>query len=228
MKKLDVRFIWPLLCALLLAASLLGAAAVIHQHSVQTFGAVSGLPDPALAPRPNLFAVNIALEQYADLASVFDSLPPFHWLRQTFPWDEIEPTRGEFYWEKWDPIVAQAAARNKEIIAVLNYSPAWARPSQGGDQRTSPPALSDDFARFASAFATRYGDKIDVYQIWDEPNISLGWGNQPPSAAAYAGLLQKAYTAIHAADPGATVITGALAPTVETGPANISDLVYLQ
>ncbi len=28
-----------------LLAALLGAAAVIHQHSVQTFGAISGLPE---------------------------------------------------------------------------------------------------------------------------------------------------------------------------------------
>jgi hypothetical protein len=67
-----------------------------------------------------------------------------------------------------------------------------------------------------------------AYQIWDEPNLSLGWGDQPPSPAAYAALLQAAYAAIHAADPSATVLAAALAPTLETGPDNLSDLLYLQ
>src|SRR5262249_32649839 len=84
------------------------------------------------------------------------------------------------------------------------------------------------FGAFAGQFAARYGAQIDVYQIWDEPNILLGWGGQPPSPAEYAALLQAAYTAIHAADPTATVIAGALAPTTETGPDNLSDVSYLQ
>jgi O-antigen ligase len=237
------------LSALALAASLLGAAAVIHQHGVQTFGALSGLPDPALAPRPNLLAVNVALEQYdvAALDRALDSLAPqfspripmetaglagFHWLRQTFPWDQIEPARGAFEWAKWDVIVARAASREKGLIAVLNYSPAWARPIQaagGGENiRTAPPGDPNDFAAFASAFAQRYGDVIDVYQIWDEPNLSSGWGGREPSAAGYAALLQAAYAAIHAADPASTVVAAALAPTVEAGPDNFSDLLYLQ
>ena len=212
-----------LFCLSLLAllASLLGAAAVIHQHSVQTFGAISGLPDPSLDPRPNPLAVNVALEQYADLDPVLDSLAGFHWLRQTFPWDEIEPAPGDYQWGKWDKIVERAATHHKEIIAVLNYSPVWAAQPLARDHPT-------DFAAFASAFAARYADRIDIYQIWDEPNLVLGWGDQPPSAAEYAALLQAAYIAIHAADPHATVIAAALAPTVETGLDNISDLLYLQ
>ena len=130
-----MRLILPVACACLLAASLLGLAAVSHQHSVETAGAVSGLPDPSLAPRPNPFAVNIALDQYADPAAILDSLPAFHWLRQTFAWDEIEPAPGVFRWEKWDALVDQATARHKEFIAVLDYTPAWARQ---GAERTAP------------------------------------------------------------------------------------------
>jgi O-antigen ligase len=223
--KRGARFIWPLLCTGLLAASLIGSAAVIDQHQRQTFGALAGLPDADLAPRPNPLAINVALEQYTDREPVYANLTTFHWLRQTFPWDKIEPAPGDFRWEPWDTLVAEAQAHHKEIIAVLKDAPAWAR---DGEAATAPPHAPDDFARFASALAARYTTKISVYQIWDEPNILLGWGEQPPSAAAYAALLQKAYAAIHAADPGATMLTAALAPTTETGPDNISDLLYLQ
>jgi O-antigen ligase len=212
--------------SIILAASLLGSAAVIRQRSVQTFGTVSGLPDPSLAPRPQPLAVNVALEHYPQLDPVLDSLTAFHWLRQTFPWDEIEPTRGEYNWKIWDEIVTRTVSRQKEIIAVLEFSPAWAR--DGDSDRSGPPVSPDDFATFAGLFAQRYADSINVYQIWDEPNLTSGWGDHEPSAAAYAALLQKAYTAIHAADPTATILTAALAPTTETGPKNISDLIYLQ
>ncbi len=222
-----------ILSLLALVASLLGSAAVVRQHGVQSFGAVNGLPDPALDPRPNILAVNVALEQYADLDPVLDSLTAFHWLRQTFPWDEIEPVRGEYHWEKWDTVVERALAHQKEIIAVLNYSPAWARAESPISNlhslsRTIPPTSPTDFAAFASAFAARYADQIDVYQIWDEPNLLSGWGGREPSAAEYAALLQAAHTALHAADPRAIVVAAALAPTVEAGPENLSDLIYLQ
>ncbi len=217
------------LSALLLCVALTGLAAVVHQHSVQTFGAVDGLPDPALDPRPaDLRAINVALEQYdeAGLRRAFDQLAAFGWVRQTFAWDEIEPARGEFDWAQWDQIVAAATARDKKIIAVLNFSPQWARAGQSS--RTAPPDNAADFGNFAGAFAARYTDRIDVYQVWDEPNILSGWGDQPPFAARYAALLQAAHTALHAADPTAILLTAGLAPTVETGPDNISDLIYLQ
>lgn len=214
-------------CALVLALSLLGLAAVGHQHELDTFGVSAGLPDPDLAPRPpSLLGVNVALEQYADPAPAMRHLEPFHWLRQTFAWDQIEPVAGRYYWDEWDRVVTLAAESGHEVIAVLNFSPAWAR--EPTRPRTAPPQSAQHYAAFAAAFARRYGHTIDVYQIWDEPNLQLGWGDQPPSAADYAALLKAAYAAIHTADPSATVLAAGLAPTVETGPDNVSDLLYLQ
>src|SRR3989304_1006602 len=68
---------------------------------------------------------------------------------------------------------------------------------------------------------------MDVDQIWDEPNLESGWSG-PPSAAEYARLLQASYIAIHDADPTATVLLAGLAPTIETGPKNIGDVLYLR
>ncbi len=203
----------------LLLGSLLALAAVVRQHSALTFGAVNGLPDPALDPRPGGLAINVALEQYPDLDPVFNSLTAFQWLRQTFPWDVIAPTQGQYDWAKWDALVEQAVAHDKKIIAVLS--------AQLPITNYQSPPTPSAFATFASAFATRYASAIDVYQIWDEPNLASGWGGQP-SAAEYAALLQAAYTAIHAADPTATVLAAGLAPNTESGPKNYSDLLYLQ
>ncbi len=204
----------PLFALSLIAflASLLGSAAVIHQRGVQTFGAVSGLPDPTLDPRPPLLAINVELEQYdsSGLNRALDNLSAFYWLRQKFDIAQLDDLTEFNQWNTW---TEAASAHNQHFVAVLM-----------GGQPNSP----SEFAGYASEFATRYQDQIDIYQIWDEPNITLGWGGQPPSATAYAVLLQAAYAAIHAADPAATVIAAALAPTSESGPDNISELIYLQ
>ena len=176
--------LWSL-CALALLASLLGAAAVAHQWAAQTFGAVDGLPDPHLDRRPDsIIGANVALEQYSDLEPVFAWLAPFHWLRQTFAWDQIEPAAGQYDWTVSDRIVQAATGHGHSLIAVLNTSPEWARAP--GSDSSAPPVSASDFTNFASAFAARYGADVDVYQIWDEPNILLGWGGQPPFAVGSA------------------------------------------
>lgn len=150
------------------------------------------------------------------------------WVRQSFRWDEIEPTAGEYAWDKWDALV-QAFENDPQLrlVAVLINTPAWARPSSEPDAITSPPEDPAVFARFAAAFAARYSSAIDHYQIWDEPNLNAMWGGRDPRPVEYAALLQAAYSAIHATDPTSTVIAAALAPTVEAGPRNISDWRYL-
>jgi hypothetical protein len=77
------------------------------------------------------------------------------------------------------------------------------------------------FAQFATAAATRYGDRVDRYIIWNEPNIGQWLMPQrsctprfctPVSPHLYRALARAAYFAVHAADPGAQVLIGALAP----------------
>ncbi|RPJ01686.1 MAG: O-antigen ligase family protein, partial [Chloroflexi bacterium] len=91
----------------------------------------------------------------------------------------------------------------------------------------APPASVSEYAAFADAVAARYGESIDFYQIWDEPNIKTHWGNLDPRPAHYAAMLRESYKAIHAADPTASVILAALAPTVEAGPDNLNELKFL-
>jgi O-antigen ligase len=152
-----------------------------------------------------------------------------HWVRQFFAWDDIEPEQGNYDWDKYDDIVEQFRENpDLQLVAVLAYSPEWAY--SRGETDTAPPDDPADFAAFARALAERYGDVIDAYQIWDEPNLENAWGNMPPNPADYLALLSAAYDAIHQGDAhgNAQVIAAALAPTTETGPENISDILYLR
>ncbi len=217
--------------SLLLAAGALlaaaGAAAIFMQRQMRLRGALNGLPAADLPPRPPVLGVNADLTQYSGeaLAENLDLIAStgFIWVRQTFAWSEIEPQPGRFNWAAYDVVVEAADARGLELVAVLESSPSWA-----AAETTAPPDDLNAFTDFATALAARYGNQIDVYQVWDEPNLSSGWGGQPPSPVGYAALLEAAYSAVHAADPDALVLTAGLAPTIETGPDNLNDVLYLR
>jgi O-antigen ligase len=177
--------------------------------------------------------VNAELTQYAaselaeQLALMRDA--QIHWVRQIVRWDQVEPQAGAYQWEQWDRIADSFRQNDElELVVVLTGAPSWARDQQAVDHLTAPPADPAQFAAFAGTFAQRYGDVVDVYQIWDEPNLTDAWGGLEPRPVDYAALLREAYAAIHGADAGATVITAALAPTTETGPDNLSDWLYLR
>lgn len=201
-----------LTCVFTLLASALGLAAVLNQRSVQTFGAQQGLPPAELDARPaNLHGINI------DLADVNETklakLRGFGWLRIAFDLSQTDEN-------SWANAISTATAQDFQIIAVLYQS----HPNSPAPQPPNP----QEFAKLTSQFAKTYSAQIDVYQVWDEPNLYTGWWGRSPSAAEYAAVLQAAYTALKAADPTATVLAAALAPTAEAGPDNLSELIYLQ
>lgn len=156
------------------------------------------------------------------------------WIKQQFPWSEIEPKPGRFWddkynqdsWAKYDRIVALAEKYKLRIIARLDNTPEWAggRPNSGVNY---PPTDPNTFANFVSTFVTHYRGRIQFIQIWNEPNLKGEWGNQV-DAAAYADLLKRAYASAKAADPNIVVLSAPLAQTLEQGDRGLDELTYLQ
>jgi O-antigen ligase len=151
----------------------------------------------------------------------------FRWLRYRFAWDQMEPRRGSYNWEESDRVVEAARQAGISLIAVLDGAPAWARAPEDRGSRFAPPVEVRDYGDWVQAFVERYGDIIDHYQIWNEPNIAPHWGSREVDPAAYARLLRESSIRIRAGDPGAVVLVAALAPNVEPGGANMSDILYL-
>ena len=195
-------------------------------------GVVYGPPPPAMGQGVDPWGVNVALEQYSDqaLSRSLDLLTEagFRWVRQRFSWAEIEPSRGDRQWQRWDRIVDECQRRGLRLIAVLDGSPQWARAPADSANPHAPPRNPADLAAFARAFAARYGTAIDHYQIWDEPNIYPHWGERDPDPAGYLSLLRAARTQIRDVDPGALIVAAGLAPTTEERGRNLSDLLFLR
>ena len=170
----------------------------------------------------------------------------FQWIRQSFPWYDLEiHGKGDFEdrrhepyrsaWDKYDHIVALSEHYNLDIIARLEAPPSWSR--RDGDARGAfgPPDDLNDYSDYIKAVVTRYQGRIQFYQIWNEPNIYPEWGNQLVDPNGYTELLCQAFKIIKTADPQAVVISGAMAPTVELGTwnpgyqgNNMMDVVFLQ
>lgn len=151
------------------------------------------------------------------------------WIVETFPWAYIEPEPGRFDWRHATMVVNQAHQQGLQVIARLDFVPAWARPA-GSSTRYLDEAHYEDYARFAAAFARRYRGRVDHIIVWNEPNLAFEWGERPPDPAAYAGLLRTVYPQIKEANPEAVVLAAGLAPTTEL-PGNeraYNDLLYLQ
>ncbi len=205
--------VWFLLLLVVAAAAWI----VVERHQTRIRGVPRDFPPPVTEADVPTLGVNVALEQYTDqerdavLARLADD--GFVWLRQTFYWSQIKDSG-------WEPVecILDAVARYPQLRLVVVLD----------DDPPAPPERPERFASFASQFASRYGDQIDYYQIWDEPNLSQHWGGAPANPRAYADLLARAAWAIRDADPEARILLAGLAPTIESGERNLSDIRFLE
>ena len=175
----------------------------------------------------------------------------FHWIRQEFPWEDIEiHGKGDFVdrrndldgdgqldaidaWAKYDHIVDLAEQYNLEVVPRLSNPPAWTRALTNTIGAYAPPDELTDWGDYVYAVVSRYRGRMRYYQLWNEPNIYPEWGERPVSPEEYTRLLCEGYHRAKEADPEAIIVSGALAPTVSLHPGpgptlGLNDLLFLQ
>lgn len=155
----------------------------------------------------------------------------FGWVKQNFAWRDIEKEADGYDWYRPDRIVDQVNEAGLKLLVRLDRHPLWSvQPYLPDEQITpnQPPYHYQDFGDFCRELATRYKGRIHAYQVWNEPNLSREWGNQPPNPAEYTALLKTCYEGIKAADPEAIVISAGLAPTGTQPPEAMPDTDFLQ
>jgi polysaccharide biosynthesis protein PslG len=226
----------------------------------QPLSQVRGLMDlagdaarPALDLRPNAavthtnvnpYGINTFLQQEVEPAKREKQVQliaeaGFHWLRQEFPWYDIEiSAKGNFEdcrfppchsaWDKYDEIVGLSEEYGLEIIVRLSSPPSWSRADGDARGPFAPPDSVADYADYAAAVAERYKGRVTYFQIWNEPNIYPEWGEQAVNPEGYTDLLCAAYAAIKQANPDAVVLAGAVAPTNELTGDNLNEFIFLQ
>ena len=126
-------------------------------------------------------------------------------------WRWVEPKKGMYddaLLTRLGTVLCELDARDIAPIITLLETPAWARPPGSG--LFYPPTRRQDYADALGFVAARYAARPNmVWEVWNEPNIPEFWEGGP-NAADYTDLLRRAYRAVKAADPDATVLGGSI------------------
>lgn len=212
-------------CGLILSCLATWADVTIHR------GVGDGITPPVVQHQTGRdLAANVDLTRFApdQLSAVTAGLQAngIRYVRQSFSWAEIEPSPGEYAWERYDAIVDALNRRGISPVAVLHHSPAWIRSPDAAAAFDAPPADLAAFERFVGTLVSRYGDTVPFLQIWDLPNESSRWGGASVDAMSYVSLLAIGSNAARGANPNAVIVLAELEPFPSGGAAN--DLEYLK
>lgn len=152
------------------------------------------------------------------------------WIRVDFSWRAIQPDNPRDYeWEEYDRLVRVAGVHNLKILAVINYTPSWAREPECAalitDEESAKkciPRGAEEFGRFVRALAIRYeGTHVRGWEIWNEPNLTGHWKSAKNnntlavSPQEYASMANAAAAQIRHNYPDSVIVTGGLAPLFE-------------
>lgn len=216
MNSPKLSWLRPLLWLTLAFLSLVAAGAWHARWQFVTRGIPTAAPLPTTGAGVQ-YGVNVYLTTYSDdeldthLGHI--AAAGFTYIKQPFYF------QASFDWAESDRLFAAAHRHNLSLIPLLDGDPTT---------QFAPPSDPALFAQWAGLFARRYGEGVDAYIIWDEPNLTTHWGNLPVNPDEYSALLAAAAQAIRVQDSTALIVAAPLAPTVETGPKNIADHLYLQ
>ena len=128
--------------------------------------------------------------------------------------DSSDPTSPGYAWGALDATVDAAESAGLTPILDLTSPPVWAyaKPPKGVNGGT--PSI-DALGQFAQAIATQYdgadgGPAVGVYEVWNEPNLSVNLA--PAKASAYRAMVNVVASSVHAVNPDNLVVAGGLDP----------------
>ncbi|MCU0474268.1 MAG: hypothetical protein MUC93_13055 [Bacteroidales bacterium] len=145
------------------------------------------------------------------------------WTRLGASWSEIEKEKGVYSWEETDAAFEVAlkngitpfitvGSGNKLYSKLTTYdNPAEAeiygfRP----EPPIKDPSAMEAYLKYVAATVERYKDKIDYWEVWNEPNHRNYWGSTP-DGKEYGKLLVQTAGIIKEVDPDSKIIGGSTA-----------------
>ena len=124
-----------------------------------------------------------------------------------------DPASAGYSWAGLDAMVGVAESAGLTPILDIIDTPSWAYARRPGAPNGGTPKAAD-LGEFATALATRtdgtLGPPVHVFQVWNEPNLSLNLS--PVSASTYRRMVNAVADAVHAVDPTNLVVAGGLEP----------------
>lgn len=206
----------------------LGAAAVAASPMAQAWP-WGGLPVQALKPvravvwreflgvnvQLQWFPIEMARKQVKQLQALGLS-----WVRLGLHWMLMEPQEGQVKLEVIDATMALVKEAGLRSITYLVGTPRWASVVAKGDKYEQyfdkfPPRDPVIYAQRIVALAQRY-PQVDVWQVWNEPNI-LGFWAPKPDPEGYGRMLLASVQGLRATVPTKPIAMAGMAYFSEMG-----------
>lgn len=145
------------------------------------------------------------------------------WTRLGAAWSRVERQKGVYSWEETDRAF-DAAQRHgiTPFVTIGHGNLLYSKSSTYDDPKlaaiygsrpappTKDPLAMEAFLAFARATVERYRDRIDYWEVWNEPNHRNYWGAEP-DGKEYGELLVRTARLIRELDPGSKIIGGSMA-----------------
>lgn len=124
-------------------------------------------------------------------------------------WPYLEPRKGVFNWARLDAYVQAAQGHGVSSYFSNDYVPAWAAADTSSCSLgvmnttvcTSTVANIQDWDDFVTALVTRYNGRIQMYELWNEPDQKYFTGTVDQMVT----LTNHMYSIVRALDPQALI-----------------------
>ncbi len=246
--QIALMAVWTALCAVALAATIWFDNS--FQRGVAWGPELPRIEQADVAP----LGVNLFLDREPDEQKIRQALEQArglgaHWVKQLFPWEQLEPDAkgdswddryGHSTWEHYDRIVALCQEYGLELIVRLDRPPPWSRRNalaspalqqaleEDPDRDISgPPDNLADYGDFVYTVVSRYRGQIRYVQLWNEPNLANEWNWAPIDPVRFVELLRIGYTRAKEANPEVVILFPSLASNDGLDPRHWSDLAFL-
>lgn len=144
------------------------------------------------------------------------------WTRVLAGWPNVERAMGQYDWADLDTAInALLRFGITPFVTVTRGNPLYTRIGTYDDPKLAaiygdspaPPVEPEAVAawlRFVGAAIDRYKDRIQYWEIWNEPNHRNYWG-APPNGSDYGDLVRVTAEKIRSLHPNAKIIAGSTA-----------------